>query len=90
MTNTANFNLGQILITPAAKEAVPTYDVILALTRHQKGDWGIVSDADKNENDIAVDAGYRILSAYMSGETKFWIITECDRSATTILLPEDY
>lgn len=90
MNSVANLSLGQILITPGAKEAVPTYDVIQALIRHQKGDWGIVSDEDKNDNDMAVENGYRIISAYMSGDTKFWIITEWDRSATTIMLPEDY
>lgn len=90
MTNTAKFSLGQVLITPGAQEAVPVSDVIEALTRHQRGDWGIVSDADKYENDVALESDGRILSAYMSGETEFWIITEYDRSATTILLPDEY
>lgn len=85
-----SFNLGQVVITPNAKEAIPTYDIIAGLTRHQRGDWGIVSDADKEANYLAIESDDSILSAYMSGETEFWIITECDRSATTILLPDEY
>jgi len=55
------------------------------------GDWGDLCDEDKKVNDRAVAEGSRILSAYQAvNSTKFWIITEADRSATTVLLPEDY
>lgn len=89
-TRPVSFNLGQVVITPTAKEAIPTYDILAGLTRHQRGDWGIVSDADKEANNLALESGDSILSVYMSGDTEFWIITECDRSATTILLPDEY
>jgi hypothetical protein len=70
------------------------------LHRHLKGDWGDLEDEDKSENDLALKAGdLRIFSSYklskddvelLDGEKKIWIITEADRSATTILLPSDY
>lgn len=86
----ANFRLGQLLITPGAKAALPTYDILAGLTRHQKGDWGDLCDEDREANDYALEHGERLLSAYTSGETCFWIITEWDRSATTVLLPDEY
>lgn len=88
---TQKFALGQILITPGAKEAVDHNDVVAALGRHRSGDFGIVCEEDKALNEEAVETGDRILSAYIdrNGE-KFWIITEWDRSATTILLPAEY
>ena len=59
--------------------------------RHAKGDWGEVAEDSKEANDASVkNGGDMILSAYDIGGTRFWIITEHDRSATTILLPEDY
>jgi hypothetical protein len=63
-----------------------------SLDRHRKGDWGEMAQEDKSENDLAVKAGnLRIFSAYeTAGMPKIWIITEADRSATTILFPEDY
>ncbi len=66
--------------------------VIRSLTRHKKGDWGDMSQEDKNENDLALKMGnLRIFSAYESPALpKIWIITEADRSATTILFPDEY
>ena len=59
--------------------------------RHVHGDWGIVDEEDKMSNNQAVDQGTRILSAYrLPTRDKLWIITEADRSATTLLLPEEY
>ena len=85
------FSLGQIVITPNAMQQVGQDDIIGALRRHCRGDWGEMDAHDQNENELSVKAGFRILSAYRaSNGTKFWIITEADRSATTILLPEDY
>lgn len=88
---TRKFALGQILITPGAKDALEHSDVITALGRHRSGDFGEVCEEDKALNEEAVETGDRILSAYFDrkGE-KFWIITEWDRSATTILLPSEY
>ena len=62
------------------------------LNRHAQGDWGDMSQEDKNENDLALKAGnLRIFSAYEKTELpKIWIITEADRSATTILFPDEY
>jgi hypothetical protein len=65
------------------------------LARHSQADWGDLDNFDKRQNDIAVKEGYRILSAYDvpigNGETeRIWIITEADRSATSIILPAEY
>lgn len=60
------------------------------LDRHLSGDWGLVDDEDKQTNDEAVEYGNRVVSAYELGGTRIWIITEADRSYTTILLPEEY
>ena len=87
----AKFRIGHIVSTPNALASL-TYDEIqVALSRHMAGDWGNVSAEDKAANDLALVERTRILSVYHSANgTKFWIITEADRSATTILLPEDY
>jgi hypothetical protein len=62
-----------------------------ALRRHARGDWGDLDDEDLQANERALKDGTRLLSAYHSSAgTKFWIITEWDRSATTVLLPEEY
>lgn len=87
------FQLGRTLITPGAldarEEAGETGREYLR--RHASGDWGIVDDDDKKENELSVREGFRILSAYLTGKgVKIWVITEADRSATTILLPSEY
>lgn len=85
------FPLGQLLITPGARDTLNQMDVIRAVQSHRTCDWGIVCDEDKAVNDEALATGGRILSAYRDrNDTKFWIITEWDRSATTILLPDEY
>lgn len=87
----AKFQLGQVVITPGAQTAIGSLDVMLALQRHEQGDWGVVCDEDKQSNDEALIEGNRVLSAYDSvRKVRFWIITEADRSVTTILLPEEY
>ena len=59
--------------------------------RHQAGDWGDVSEHDRQENELSLKQGFRLLSVYRAASgVKFWIITEADRSATTVLLPQDY
>lgn len=87
------FKLGQLLATPGVLDAAEAAgdDLMEYLSRHARGDWGIVDAADKNANDRALVEGTRLFSAYMlKGGTKIWVITESDRSATTILLPEEY
>ena len=60
------------------------------LTRHAAGDWGDVGAEDATENDLSLARGFRLLSSYRAGDARIWIITERDRSATTLLLPEEY
>ena len=85
------FEAGQVVMTPGAAEAIPELVRIAALTRHLNGDWGDVCEEDKAANNRALRDGDRLLSAYRAPDgTKFWIITEADRSATTILLPDEY
>ena len=83
--------VGKIVATPNALAQLTDDDVTAALLRHVFGDWGDVCPADKAQNDRALLEGTRILSVYYAANgTKFWIITEADRSVTTVLLPEDY
>ena len=90
-TSVKKFELGQVLITPGAKESLDYNDVAKALWRHRSGDFGDVCVEDWALNEEAVECGDRILSAYIDRNgKKFWIITEWDRSATTILLPDEY
>jgi len=83
--------LGQIVATPNALAHITKADIMTALLRHVVGDWGDVCAEDKKVNDQAVVDGMRVLSVYRAANgTKLWIITEADRSVTTILLPDDY
>jgi hypothetical protein len=87
------FSLGQVVATPGALAALDEAGQIglQYLKRHQSGDWGEVGAEDEEENVFSLKHGYRLMSVYTlpTGVT-IWIITEADRSATTILLPEDY
>lgn len=88
---TAKFRLGQIVATPNALEHLSSGDIFTAIRRHQAGDWGEVCEEDRQENELSLKQGFRLLSAYhTSTGAKFWVITEADRSVTTVLLPEDY
>ena len=90
-TTTKNFRLGQTVITSNALQTLVMDDVVYALRRHQRGDWGVVSKADAELNDESLLTDCRVLSAYIDrNDVRFWIITEADRSVTTVLLPEDY
>jgi hypothetical protein len=61
------------------------------LARHQTGDWGDLDAEDRRENERSMQCGFRLLSAYMLADgTRIWVITEADRSSTTLLLPEEY
>ena len=85
------FPLGQVVITRNAAAKLLPMDVMDALCRHAQGDWGDVGEEDRISNELALVEDTRLLSVYhaTTGQ-KFWIITEHDRSITTILLPEDY
>ena len=87
------FLLGQVVSTPGAIDALARagQEPWGFIGRHVAGDWGEFDEEDRCENELSVKEGFRILSAYtLSDGTKIWIITEADRSATTILLPEEY
>jgi hypothetical protein len=87
----AKFNLGRLVATPNALHQIPNDEILSALSRHCQGDWGDLDPEDLATNNRALELGGRLFSAYHSSEgIKFWIITEADRSATTVLLPEDY
>ncbi len=85
------FSLGQIVATPGVLKTLSQQQIATALQRHARGDWDDVGPDDGHENDRALEEEVRLLSAYHADHaTKFWIITEWDRSATTILLPGEY
>ena len=87
----AKFRLGHIVSTPNTLNNLTQDDILVAIQRHQAGDWGDVDERDRQENELFLKQGLRLLSVYhASSGIKFWLITEADRSATTILLPEDY
>lgn len=87
----AKFPLGRLVATPNALKHIPNPEIMAALQRHLTGDWGDVDEHDREENELSLKEGFRLLSVYHSAKgVKFWIITEADRSATTVLLPEDY
>jgi len=89
----ALFSLGRTVATPGALKALEHAGEtpLPYLARHAAGDWGELDEDDKAENESAVDDGLRILSAYrLADHTRIWVITEADRSVTTILLPEEY
>ena len=89
---TAPFPLGRILATPGALEALREagQDPLRFLSRHASGDWGDLDAHDRRENGLALEHGRRLLSSYPVGEGRVWVITEADRSYTTLLLPEEY
>ena len=94
------FSLGRILATPDALQVLTAMrlSALRLLARHVRGDWGNLDEHDREQNKLAVLAGLRVLSAYEVERTidgrvikqKFWVITEADRSSTTVLLPDEY
>jgi len=85
------FLFGQTVITPGALNALSAEVIRLSLARHGNGDWGELCAEDRQANDRALLHGGRLFSVYVGKDgVKFWIITEADRSATTILLPSEY
>jgi hypothetical protein len=87
----AKFRLGKIVSTPNALEQLTQDDILRAIGRHQAGDWGDVSEDDRAQNELALTQGLRLWSVYHAANgLKFWLITEANRSVTTVLMPEDY
>jgi hypothetical protein len=86
------FPLGHLVATPRALEIMQAagIDPSSLLARHATGDWGDVDAHDKQANDLALRDGNRLFSAYGRRDRALWVITEADRSVTTILRPEDY
>ena len=89
---TAPLPLGRVVATPGALKLLMegVQHPFEYLARHATGDWGELCAFDRRQNEIALRDGYRVLSCYPVGEERVWIITEADRSVTTILLPEEY
>ena len=84
------FELGAILVTTNAQDTLNPEAIAQGITRHANGDWGELPEEDIATNQLALEHGSRLFSAYGEGDQRFWIITEADRSVTTILLPQDY
>ncbi|AXW12104.1 hypothetical protein CJO90_05645 [Ralstonia solanacearum] len=85
--------LGRVVSTSAAVSALAAagVSVFMLLNRHARGDWCELSSEDRQQNELAVTTGQRVLSSYLLGNgQKIWIITEWDRSATTVLMSEEY
>jgi hypothetical protein len=84
--------LGKVVATPGALKLLSEIrqDPFGYIARHAAGDWGDLCAFDRRQNEIALRDGYRVLSSYNVLAGKVWIITEADRSVTTILLPEEY
>lgn len=90
--NVPRFPLGQVVATPGALALLERYGLSASqfLARHVRGDWGDVPPEDAAANDQAITAGNRVLSAYVVGDARIWIISEWDRSVTTVLMPSEY
>ena len=89
------FALGQVYLTRGVNEKVANDEAFAkfvsdCLGRHAEGDWGDLCTEDKEENELSIKEGFRLLSAYQYQDQKIWIITEADRSATTVLFPDEY
>jgi hypothetical protein len=84
--------LGRVVATPGALKLLSEMgkDPFGYIARHATGDWGELCAFDRRQNEIALREGYRVLSSYDIPAGRLWIITEADRSVTTILLPEEY
>lgn len=93
MMSGPRFPMGQMVMTSGVKDTLAQNDDVpfLYLRRHEHGDWGDLDKDDLHANEDALRHGSRLLSAYhLKDGTKIWIITEADRSVTTVLLPEEY
>ncbi len=95
MDRLSKFELGQLVMTRGINDLVAEDEEFArfiweSLKRHAAGDWGDLSEEDKKENELSLDKYLRLLSAYKKNDWKIWVITEADRSATTILFPSEY
>jgi hypothetical protein len=85
------FPPGHLRMTPAARDALTHEEIMAALRRHLSADWGDVDEHDRRENELSLEKGFRLLSVYHTGAgVAFWVLTEADRSQTTVMLPSDY
>lgn len=86
------FPIGRVFVTPGVQRAVANQDCVLfrLLGYHQSGQWGELCEEDEQANQDALENDERLLSIYFVNDVKLYIITEWDRSRTTILLPEEY
>ena len=86
------FQLGQIVATPGALELLESAEQAPSefIAKHVSGNWGDLCDEDRELNDAALKEQSRLFSAYTVGNEKIWLITEADRSSTTLLLPSEY
>ncbi len=90
-TGPPKFAAGQVVITPGALEVLTPTEIHMALARHVRGDWGDCDPEDAAENELSLAEGFRLFSVYHTVTSiTFWVITEADRSVTTILLSEEY
>jgi hypothetical protein len=94
-TGKSRFHLGQVVLTRGVNDLAAENDaftkfVMESLHRHTTGDWGDLCNEDQRANDYALGKYLRIFSAYNHKDKKIWIITEADRSATTVLFPDEY
>ncbi|TWU34880.1 hypothetical protein [Novipirellula artificiosorum] len=91
ITEKPKFEYGYLSVTPGAAEEIEQVDVFAAIHRHLAGDWGDCCKEDWEANEEALIVGSRLFSVYKDRKgTKFWIITEAGRHATTVLLPSEY
>lgn len=88
----AKFKLGQIVMTRGALDfcAANNVNAFALFARHARGDWGELVDEDKEANELALQQGTRLLSCYREAGEKLYVITEWDRSVTTLLLADEY
>jgi hypothetical protein len=86
------FALGRLVTTAAVHEDEEPLDIAIAIWRHAQGDWGDLDDHDTKVNEDALAQGERLLSCYVLAGTgnQVWVITEADRSVTTVLYPSEY
>ena len=93
ITKHSLFSLGQVVATPGGLTALQKagQQPQEFLERHLQGDWGDLCEEDRRENQFSLERGFRLLSSYRTlADVKLYVITEADRSVTTLLLPEEY
>ena len=87
----AKFRLGHVVSTSNALNSITNEDILMGIQRHQAGDWGDVNSHDREANERALIEGTRLVSVYHAANgIKFFLITEANRSVTTVLLPDEY